>query len=313
MPADLDHGLLAGVIASPDDDGPRMVMADWLEKRGQSERAEFIRVQCELARLQDPVCPVCRSEKLIPHRVTSTPWLTRCSECSWCHGPFWLDTDTRMKHLASLRRRERELWELGCSYWFAEFPGCVALAPGHECNLPSHGFSSRGFISSITCSADDFLRVAPDLIWHPQQTRECPECGTEAWQRGHLLDTKDCTHCLDAAGKPTGRLPREMPKGCQPLELVRLTTWPDPVRFGATSDTCEMGWNLSREFAGINFELPAAGVDMASGRDWTVRTPICPDCGTLAVSEAIPWTNLRGESGVRRGPMYCPQCQPARV
>ncbi len=34
----------------PDDDGPRLVYADWLEEHGQCERAEFIRVQIELVR-----------------------------------------------------------------------------------------------------------------------------------------------------------------------------------------------------------------------------------------------------------------------
>jgi uncharacterized protein (TIGR02996 family) len=34
----------------PDDDGPRLVYADWLEEQGECDRAEFIRVQIELAR-----------------------------------------------------------------------------------------------------------------------------------------------------------------------------------------------------------------------------------------------------------------------
>lgn len=38
--------LLAAVRAAPDDDLPRLVMADWLEERGEGERAEFIRVCC---------------------------------------------------------------------------------------------------------------------------------------------------------------------------------------------------------------------------------------------------------------------------
>lgn len=41
--------LLETVINHPDDDYPRLVYADWLEEYGQPERAEFIRVQCELA------------------------------------------------------------------------------------------------------------------------------------------------------------------------------------------------------------------------------------------------------------------------
>jgi uncharacterized protein (TIGR02996 family) len=49
----MDQGksLLRGVIASPYDDAPRLVYADWLEEHGQPERAEFIRGQIELARL----------------------------------------------------------------------------------------------------------------------------------------------------------------------------------------------------------------------------------------------------------------------
>ncbi|MGL6074489.1 MAG: TIGR02996 domain-containing protein [Fimbriiglobus sp.] len=48
-----DYGLLlAGVVAAPDDDLPRLVLADWLEERGEESdvaRAEFIRLQCRIA------------------------------------------------------------------------------------------------------------------------------------------------------------------------------------------------------------------------------------------------------------------------
>jgi uncharacterized protein (TIGR02996 family) len=32
------------------DDGPRLILADWLDERDQPARAEFVRVQCELLR-----------------------------------------------------------------------------------------------------------------------------------------------------------------------------------------------------------------------------------------------------------------------
>lgn len=41
---------LAAIIANPDDDAPRLIFADWLAENGQDDRAEFIRVQCKLAR-----------------------------------------------------------------------------------------------------------------------------------------------------------------------------------------------------------------------------------------------------------------------
>lgn len=43
--------LYAAVLASPADDLPRLVFADWCDDHGEPDRAEFIRVQVELARL----------------------------------------------------------------------------------------------------------------------------------------------------------------------------------------------------------------------------------------------------------------------
>jgi uncharacterized protein (TIGR02996 family) len=45
------EALLRAIQEDPHDDGPRLVYADWLEEEGDQARAEFIRVQCELARL----------------------------------------------------------------------------------------------------------------------------------------------------------------------------------------------------------------------------------------------------------------------
>jgi uncharacterized protein (TIGR02996 family) len=42
-------GFLQAILDDPDDDGLRLIYADWLEEHGDP-RGEFIRVQCELAR-----------------------------------------------------------------------------------------------------------------------------------------------------------------------------------------------------------------------------------------------------------------------
>lgn len=44
-----DEHFLQTILADPDNDGPRLIYADWLEERGD-QRGEFIRVQCELAK-----------------------------------------------------------------------------------------------------------------------------------------------------------------------------------------------------------------------------------------------------------------------
>lgn len=45
-----EAGFLQAILDSPDDDGIRLIYADWLEERGDP-RGEFIRLQCHLARL----------------------------------------------------------------------------------------------------------------------------------------------------------------------------------------------------------------------------------------------------------------------
>jgi uncharacterized protein (TIGR02996 family) len=46
-----EKAFLEDVIANPEDDAPRLIFADWLEDLGDAARSEFIRVQCDRARL----------------------------------------------------------------------------------------------------------------------------------------------------------------------------------------------------------------------------------------------------------------------
>src|SRR5262245_58827023 len=48
---DVEASLVQGIIAHPDDDLPRLALADWLEEHGWQGPAELIRAQLELARL----------------------------------------------------------------------------------------------------------------------------------------------------------------------------------------------------------------------------------------------------------------------
>ena len=43
--------LYAAILAHPDEDTPRLAYADHIEEFGDPARAEFIRVQCQLANL----------------------------------------------------------------------------------------------------------------------------------------------------------------------------------------------------------------------------------------------------------------------
>jgi uncharacterized protein (TIGR02996 family) len=49
-----DHDFIRQILASPDEDAPRLAYADWLEQQSDRDRAEFIRLQIEAARLAPP-------------------------------------------------------------------------------------------------------------------------------------------------------------------------------------------------------------------------------------------------------------------
>lgn len=44
-----EHELMRMICEQPGDDAPRLILADWWEEQGRCDRAEFVRVGCELA------------------------------------------------------------------------------------------------------------------------------------------------------------------------------------------------------------------------------------------------------------------------
>jgi uncharacterized protein (TIGR02996 family) len=48
------HAFLHASKEQPEEDLPRLALADWLDERGDAERAEFIRLQCRLGPGTEP-------------------------------------------------------------------------------------------------------------------------------------------------------------------------------------------------------------------------------------------------------------------
>jgi len=71
--------LIRAIITRPADDTVRLVCADWLEERGEGDRAAFIRVQIELARLPegDPRRAELAERELVLFARARTGWLAR--------------------------------------------------------------------------------------------------------------------------------------------------------------------------------------------------------------------------------------------
>lgn len=114
---------LRAIRENPDDDTVRLVYADWLAEHGDEPRAEFIRVQLELAtRNPAPMLPSNRAE------------------------------------LDALRARERELFERAGPDQLEWLGAAHALAaPGSE--WAGHlSWFRRGFLHRVTCPGDDWAR-----------------------------------------------------------------------------------------------------------------------------------------------------------
>ncbi len=88
---DLD-ALSRAVLASPDDDTPRLIYADALEEAGQPARAAFVRAQVALARLPpyDPFAV--RWEYIDRHRTFDPRWVYELPDLpeglDWSRDPF---------------------------------------------------------------------------------------------------------------------------------------------------------------------------------------------------------------------------------
>lgn len=72
-----DNPFLKALLADPDDDTLRLAMADWLDENDQPARAEFIRVQVELARG-------------VPDRARRTPLEVRQRDLLLAHEGDWV-------------------------------------------------------------------------------------------------------------------------------------------------------------------------------------------------------------------------------
>lgn len=162
--------LLRGVIDFPEDDDRRLVFADWLEEDGQSERAEFVRVQVELARLDTD---------------------QRQGECT-TPGPECSDPDCpsgrRARECRPLQKRGRELLIRRRLDWFVQAREFTPEALRYDDFIPFR----RGFVESVRCPIATWLTHGPAVVLaHPVQTvtitdREPKEVrGTCGWWRSY--------------------------------------------------------------------------------------------------------------------------------
>ena len=131
------------ICEHPGDDTPRLVFADWLDEHGQEERAEFIRVQCELATPRLPYSPWCKRCGRVFEQCS-------CSDKS-IHPP-------EMQRLYALRRREQELESAPRALWTRWCAPLTDLGPDVAWTV------RRGFVAEVRCPLDVWLRSGPGVV-----------------------------------------------------------------------------------------------------------------------------------------------------
>jgi uncharacterized protein (TIGR02996 family) len=151
--------LLTSVASEPDDDAPRLALADWLEEQGETARAELVRIQTRTERLlKKYVEPTTADRDRTQRRVILSD-----------DGPEW----------RTLKRRERELrghhgreWREGApSAWRVNFVGGLLSVKAEVSQFLGPRGSGwwdarRHWVSELTlvgCDDDAIEQIAPRL------------------------------------------------------------------------------------------------------------------------------------------------------
>lgn len=222
------EALLAMVCEHPTEDTPRLLFADWCEENGEADRAEFVRVQVELARLPivDPECLRKQGKTMedVERALVAIGNIERIP-CSQCYP--------------ELRRRERELLQLDYSpilggrsrqrngAWERNPYGIIGAAgvAMDWCDI------RRGFVEAVECDWQTWLAHEAALYWRSGLDDPCPWCrgSNMYWPAGR--EPGGASPPWETCSCGTGRIPRPFVATAQPIETVRLTVAPDAAEF----------------------------------------------------------------------------------
>lgn len=231
--------LMAAVRTTPDDDLPRLVLADWYEENGEGERAEFVRVQIALARKDFSRCS--RGHEW--RKVNKSSYPEPVSVCDTCgiDGPFWPDIQPDI----DLRKREKKLAEYFGYLWFPGVHRHLREAPDlAEWPL---GIIRRGFLEVVRGPLVSLM--VPGVL----RGREVMPINVEVTDREPHPNADDqLTHCgwirADGEGRPD-ELPHEiydlLEGGSERQDAVQWLAYPKRESAISALSTAILRWARS--------------------------------------------------------------------
>jgi uncharacterized protein (TIGR02996 family) len=163
---------LRAIREHPDDDTPRLVYADWLDEHGDAPRAEFIRLQCRLAR---PVTLPLSAEAAAEHD--------------------------------RLQQREQELWETHGEAWWAELPELPGVRwadrYGYDYEAPQF---HRGFVAYVSFESGAAFRTHAEEVFASAPVQHVRVRRLTAGDLASFLSSTflRCCHSLELSNVPLG-------------------------------------------------------------------------------------------------------------
>jgi uncharacterized protein (TIGR02996 family) len=184
----VERKMLDDILAEPREDTPRLLLADYLEDAGQAERAEFIRLQIDLACM-----PVVTYFSTVETCLHDDPKVF----CYQCQGP--------RERVAGLLRANSVAWtppEVVAAVDWTGWPG------GHFKDAPWR--FRRGFVEWVNVTARCFHRHAKALFG------AAPVLGVSLHDkapglRGEYWYWRGCTNGGDCSG--AAHIPVHPPRG----------------------------------------------------------------------------------------------------
>ncbi len=153
--------LFAAIRANPEEDTPRLMFADWLDEHSDPDRAEFVRLQVERARLDDDAS----DSQAVYEFLRDRDYVTRPSA-------DWTRIDAGIHRRIALAVRARDLLKRHAGEWLPKLPKKYEVEWGQVSDGEREGQSydfHRGFAHRVVLNdprklgagAERLCRAAP--------------------------------------------------------------------------------------------------------------------------------------------------------
>jgi uncharacterized protein (TIGR02996 family) len=177
FPLTAHDSFLLAIIEDPDDVGLRLAFADWLDEQGQPDRADFLRVQCQRARLpegdgQEPELAA-RERALLAHHTGQ--WLGGRLQQFLAEPPIESPFEDELRQFAAEQKALPLMTDMGGCFAL-RLDGEIISFAWDEPGSPGVERDTRVRQAVLFQGARKYPELRLLLPPRPAGSRECPRC-----------------------------------------------------------------------------------------------------------------------------------------